>query len=246
MSKIFSVMTYNVHSTIGMDGKPSPVRISEVIAECHPTIVALQELDAGLVRTAMIDQSHQIAASLEMSYHFQATIRVEEGEYGNAVLSSYPMRLVKASALPARLVNRRFERRGAIWTEVDLEGEKVQVFATHFGLNWRERIAQAEEIVGPEWLGHPDCRGPVILCGDFNSIPFSTPYRRILTRLRDVQRGLKGWFPRSTWPVRFPCIRIDHIFVSPDLKVESVQVPRNPRTRLASDHLPVVAVLRLG
>ena len=246
MSKIFSVMTYNVHSTIGMDGKASPLRISEVIARYHPTIVALQELDAGLVRTAMIDQAHLIAASLEMSYHFQATIQVEEGEYGNAILSSYPVHLVKAAPLPTRLLDKKLERRGAVWAEIDMEGRRIQVMATHFGLNWRERISQAEEITGPEWLAHPECLGPAILCGDFNSLPWSPPYRRITRELADAQRSLKGHSPRSTWPVRWPCMRIDHIFISPGLKVHAIAVPLTLLTRVASDHLPVIATLELA
>jgi len=48
MSETFSVMTYNVHSCIGMDGKISPLRIAEVIDRYHPDVIALQELDAGL------------------------------------------------------------------------------------------------------------------------------------------------------------------------------------------------------
>ena len=209
-------------------------------------MVALQELDAGLVRTAMIDQAHLIATSLEMSYHFHSSIKVEEGEYGNAILSSLPIRLVKAGALPTKLVHQKFERRGAVWAEIEVGACKVQVIATHFGLNWRERRSQAEAIVGPEWLGHPDCLPPIILCGDFNSLPWSPPYRRITAHLLDAQRSLKGARPFATWPVRFPFMRIDHLFITPDLKVRSITVPRTPLTRIASDHLPVVAVLELA
>ena len=35
-------------------------------------------------------------------------------------------------------------------------------------------------------------------------------------------------------------LRIDHIFVSPEIKVENVFVPFDPLTRVASDHLPLV------
>src|SRR5690606_25634562 len=41
------VMTYNVHSCIGMDGKLDPERIARVIARARPDVVALQELDVG-------------------------------------------------------------------------------------------------------------------------------------------------------------------------------------------------------
>lgn len=40
-----------------------------------------------------------------------------------------------------------------------------------------------------------------------------------------------------------PHLRIDHIFVSGHFKVHRVQVPRNHLTRIASDHLPLIADL---
>jgi endonuclease/exonuclease/phosphatase family metal-dependent hydrolase len=245
MSKTFSVMTYNVHSCIGTDGQISPLRIAEVIDRCNPDIVALQELDAGLVRTEMIDQAHLIAQTLEMSFHFHSSIQVKEGGYGNAVLSRSPVRLVKAGALPTEPLKASFERRGAVWTEVELPGCNIQVLATHFGLNRKERIRQAEAITGPEWLGHPECLSPAILCGDFNTLPGTQPYRLINRHLHDVQRNLKGERPKGTWPVQLPFMRIDHLFITPDLKVRNVSIPRTALTRLASDHLPLIVMLEL-
>ncbi len=239
----FSVMTYNVHSGIGMDGRLSPLRIAEVIAHYDPDIVALQELDAGLTRSDMVDQAHLIAKSLEMSYHFHASIQVEEGDYGNAILSRRPIHLVKGGALPTHPVTKNLELRGALWAEVQLMGIKVQVIATHFGLNRRERMCQAEELCGPDWLGHPACLSPVILCGDFNALPGSPVYRRITSGLHDAHRMGKGRRLRGTFPVRFPLMRIDYLFVSSDLKVRRITAPRTPLTMMASDHLPLVAAL---
>ncbi|HJV65601.1 MAG TPA: endonuclease/exonuclease/phosphatase family protein [Geomonas sp.] len=245
MSKTFTIMTYNVHSCIGLDGQLSPLRIAEVIDRCNPDVVALQELDAGLERTQRVDQAHLIAQTLEMSFHFHSSIQVQEGGYGNAILSRSPVRLIKAGALPAEPVHPDFERRGAIWAEVELAGRKVQIIATHFGLNKRERICQAEAICGPEWLGHSECRPPAILCGDFNALPVSFAYRVLSRRIDDVQRRLKGKRPKGTFPVQFPFMRIDHLFVTEELKVKSVTVPKNAVTRLASDHLPLMATLEL-
>ena len=245
MSKTFSVMTYNVHSCIGTDGQLSPLRIAEVIDRCNPDIVALQELDAGLERTEMIDQAHLIAMTLEMSFHFHSSIQVKEGGYGNAILSRCPVQLIKAGAIPADPLHPSFERRGAVWAEVELPGGKVQVVATHFGLNRGERLSQAKAITGPEWLGHPECLAPSILCGDFNALSGSFVYRLLTRNLRDVQRGLKGRLPKGTWPAQLPLMRIDHLFVTSDLIVRSVTIPKTPLTRLASDHLPLFVALEL-
>ncbi|HBA88817.1 MAG TPA: endonuclease [Geobacter sp.] len=245
MSKTFSVMTYNVHSCIGTDGQLSPLRIAEVIDRCNPDIVALQELDAGLPRTEMIDQAHLIAKTLEMSFHFHSSIQVREGGYGNAILSRSPLKLIKAGAIPAEPFRPLYERRGAVWAEVEMVGRKVQVLATHFGLNRGERVAQARTISGPEWLGHPECSGPAVLCGDFNALAGSSVYRLLTRHLHDVQRGVKGRLPRGTWPAQLPLMRIDHLFVTHDLKVRHVSVPRTPLTRAASDHLPLLVTLEL-
>jgi endonuclease/exonuclease/phosphatase family metal-dependent hydrolase len=245
MSKTFSIMTYNVHSCIGTDGQISPLRIAEVIDRCNPDIVALQELDAGLERTMMMDQAHLIAQTLEMSFHFHSCIQVREGGYGNAILSRTPVRLVKSGPLPADPVHPAYERRGAMWAEVELHERRIQVLATHFGLNRRERVSQAQSIIGPEWLGHPECVGPAVLCGDFNALAGSSVYRVLTRNLRDVQRGVRGRIPRGTWPVQLPFMRIDHLFITPNLKIRSVSVPKNALTRVASDHLPLMVTLEL-
>lgn len=243
MSKTFSVMTYNVHSCIGTDRQLSPLRIAEVIDRCNPDIVALQELDAGLPRTELIDQAHLIAKTLEMSFHFHSSIQVKEGGYGNAILSRSPVQLIKAGAIPVEPFRPLLERRGAVWAEVELVGRKVQVIATHFGLDRGERVAQARAITGPEWLGHPECLPPAVLCGDFNALAGSSVYRLLTRHLHDVQRRIRGRLPRGTWPAQLPFMRIDHLFVTPNLKVRHVSVPRTPLTRVASDHLPLLVTL---
>ncbi|MFX5514184.1 endonuclease/exonuclease/phosphatase family protein, partial [Acinetobacter baumannii] len=45
---------------------------------------------------------------------------------------------------------------------------------------------------------------------------------------------------QATFPSRLPFLRIDHVFVSPSVKVQAVQAPRDAQTRIASDHLPLV------
>src|SRR6185369_10366729 len=90
------IMTYNVHSCLGMDGRVSPARIGRVIARHQPDIVALQELDVRRRRTGGIDQAEAIARELEMKFQFHAAVEVGEERFGNAVFSRLPMRLVRA------------------------------------------------------------------------------------------------------------------------------------------------------
>jgi endonuclease/exonuclease/phosphatase family metal-dependent hydrolase len=108
-----------------------------------------------------------------------------------------------------------------------------------------ERASQGKELLGPQWLRHPDATGPRILCGDFNARPESGVHRALSKELRDVQAGHEVWAPRSTFFGRLPMFRIDHIFVDHDVEVTEVQVPSTRLTRAASDHLPLIADLVL-
>src|SRR5690606_27238808 len=110
----FRLMTYNVRHCRGTDGLHLPHRIAEVIAELNPDIVALQELDVGRKRTGYIDQARVIADYLKMDFHFFPCFRIEEEQFGNAVLSRFPMDLIKADSLPS-LKGWRGEDRGALW-----------------------------------------------------------------------------------------------------------------------------------
>ena len=111
-------------------------------------------------------------------------------------------------ALPGKLNG---EPRGAIWTVVNINGVNVQLINTHLGLRKREQINQAISLMGPDWLGHPACAGPAILCGDFNCLPGSAPYRCITHSLRDTQKELENHRVQSTWFSHVPVGRIDHV-----------------------------------
>lgn len=203
------VLTYNVRRCLGTDGRLSPKRIAEVIAVLEPDLVALRELDVGRTRTGMVDQAHEVAHLLGMSFHFNPSLRVMEELYGDAILSVRPCSLVHAGPLPGM---RNREPRGALWAAVDVGGMTLQVINTHLGLAARERHAQIEALLGPEWIAHPACRDPIILIGDFNTLPRSRAYRRLTRQLVDAQRARPDARPRPTFPSHLPMFRIDHAF----------------------------------
>jgi endonuclease/exonuclease/phosphatase family metal-dependent hydrolase/glycosyltransferase involved in cell wall biosynthesis len=240
------LLTYNVHTCIGMDGRLSPRRIARVIAQCDPDVVALQECDVRRRRTDGTDQVREIADELKMQFHFFPAMRFAEEEYGDAVLSHHPIRLVRSGQLPGIAERPHLEPRGALWVEVQLDGHAIQVINTHLGLSNRERLVQVDALLGDEWVAAAAKRGPCILCGDFNALPGSLPYRRLHERLRDAQLGVNGHRPLRTWFSHYPIGRIDHVFLSGPLEVVSIEVPRTELVRTASDHLPLVAEIRLA
>ncbi|MDH3376228.1 MAG: endonuclease/exonuclease/phosphatase family protein [Gammaproteobacteria bacterium] len=239
------IMTYNVHSCIGMDGKIAPERIARVIARYQPDVVALQELDAQRLRTDSVDQAHRVAQLLEMDFHFHPAMHIEEERYGDAILTHLPLHVVKSGPLPGLDERPSSEPRGALWVKVEIEGRSLHVFNTHLGLSPQERRAQVNALLGKHWLGHPLCRGETILCGDLNALPNSYVHRRLRQRLKDIEIVLEKKSPQSTFFGRYPIIRIDYVFVSQDIRVLNSMVPGTELTRIASDHLPLIADVRL-
>jgi endonuclease/exonuclease/phosphatase family metal-dependent hydrolase len=239
------ILTYNVHRCLGTDGKLSPERIAEVIASCQPDIVCLQEIDVRRSRSGGVDQADVIARELGMHMLFHPALRVMEEEYGDAILTARPSKLIKAGALPGLAGRPGIEPRGAIWASVRVGGADLQVINTHLGLRRPERLAQVDCLLGSDWLGHPSCRELVVLAGDFNAIPRSRVYQRLSARLRDAQPPTAMRSPPPTFPSRLPFLRLDYIFVSHAVDVLRAETIRTPLARKASDHLPLLAELRV-
>ena len=220
------------------------MRIARVLEHCDADVVALQELDVMKVRTGRFDQLSEIARSLGMRHQlFYPAMSAADEHYGDALLSRLPLRLVRAAALPGSHLKPHLEQRGALWAAVEWNGGEVQVVNTHLGLLAAERRLQVECLLGPDWLGNPQCADPAILCGDLNFTPLSKLFRRLTTSMRDCQSDLPGHRPRGTWFAPFPITRIDHVFVRGLITVRRVNVPRTNLTRWASDHLPLVVEL---
>lgn len=240
------VMTYNIHSCVGTDGKLRPERIARVINHFDPDVVAVQEVDAHRPRSRGHDQAQLIADHLRMSHVFHAMLEEEKERYGIAIFSRYPFQMVKSGLLtpPERGFLR--EGRGAIWIKLEIAGHLPFHFInTHFGLGRTERHLQADQLLGSEWIGGIPADEAVILCGDFNSRPSSKVFHKLASKLRDSQRVANGHQPMPTFPSLSPLLRLDHVFASHHFSVEGVERPRTPTAVSASDHLPLCVELTL-
>ncbi|HEV7157376.1 MAG TPA: endonuclease/exonuclease/phosphatase family protein [Caulobacteraceae bacterium] len=239
---MFRILTYNVHRCVGTDRRLDVGRIAEVIAAESPDIVALQEVDVGRARTGKVDQAHDIARRLGMAARFHAALKVEEEQYGDALLTARPERLIQAGPLPGYRRMRRLEPRGALWVAINFgRGREVQVINTHLGLVPREQQIQAAALVGDAWLGSAHRRDPVILVGDFNATVRTVVHRTLrgaLTDARALRPERRGRI--ATFPALAPVLRIDHVFVSAGVRVLGLRASASSLSRLASDHLPLV------
>jgi len=240
------VATYNVHGCVGMDRRRSEARIAEVIAQLSVDIVGLQELDLSRPRSAGVDQTGMIAEQLGWHSHFHPAMRRDNEHYGNAVLSRYPLTFRRAAELPGTAPFFCRESRAAIEMDVETNLGAVHIINTHLGLGWRERLLQAQLFTSAEWHAAIAGDAPLILLGDFNSLPGSRPYRALTRYLRDVRELVRATRPIRTFPTWFPALAVDHIFVNAALQPLSLTVHRSTVARIASDHFPLIAELGLS
>jgi endonuclease/exonuclease/phosphatase family metal-dependent hydrolase len=239
-------MSYNTHGCSGTDGRVSPRRIARVIREQIPDIVALQELDLGRRRSRAEDQAAIIAKETGMHAVFCPTVTRGSEHYGHALLSLWPIQIIRRARLPNDPNGWWDEPRAAIWACVEVAGRAINVVTTHLGLGVKERELQMRALLGPDWLGPVIDDEPVLLCGDFNFLPGSLPYRLATERLRDLQLLGEDTRPVNTFSSLQPVVRIDHMFVSSHFERLAVTAIRNDLTRVASDHLPLVGDLQVA
>lgn len=231
------VLSYNIHHGEGTDGKLDLERIAGVIADAKPDLVALQEVDVKAERTAKVDQATELGRLTGMHVAFGASMDFQGGEYGNAVLSRWPIAASKVHPLP------RFgegEPRSVFVCEIDLpeREEHLPFLATHFGFfaGVHERLASVETIEG---LARKMPDRPAILAGDLNDLPESKP----LERLRETWK-LANRETLPTVPVEKPTKQIDFILYSPAERWRSVKAEVLDEA-VASDHRAILAELEL-
>jgi endonuclease/exonuclease/phosphatase family metal-dependent hydrolase len=228
------VASYNIHRAIGLDRRRDVGRIADVIREIDPDVVGLQEV-VRAPASAIGDQAAALAERLGMQVVMGATRMHGDGVYGNAILTRLPL----AGSVTCDLSRGGREPRGCLRADLGANGRTFHVFNCHLGLGLRERREQLELLA--EFIrASAGLAGPRILLGDFNEwhrgpitrelrVEFSSPMRRM----------------RRTHPALFPLFRLDRIYWDVELEGESFHVHRSRRARLASDHLPVVARLRV-
>ncbi len=222
---ILHVATYNVHSCRGLDLRVSPARIARVIAATHSDVVALEEVRVG--------QAREIASRLGFYLAFGLADVLDGHDFGNAILSRYP--IAKSHNYRIGVPNR--EQRSCVRADIEWprHGRMLHVFAAHLGLSGEERREQVARLVSTEILANPELTGPRLLMGDFNEWWGGAVNRRLTATL--ARRG--GW----TWPGILPLVPFDRMYFDRSLSLDRVHLHRTWRSVFASDHVPLVATL---
>ncbi len=230
-----TLVSYNIHSGIGTDGRFDLQRIGEVLREIGADVIALQEVGDFRGKTSREDQPEHLAALLGLHMAFGPNVVREGRRYGNAILTRLPILRSKNYDLS---VPRR-EPRGALRCDLDLGGGKpLHVFCLHLGLRLGERRAQEELLLSADILRDAVRKDPVVVCGDFNYWGNKPVPSLVRQAIHDVALELQ--VPARTYPARLPLLRLDRIFVDTGVRPLSIRAHRSALAAVASDHLPLV------
>ena len=231
------VATYNVHRCRGLDGRTLPTRIADVIRAIDPDLIALQEV----IGAGPHSQGHaeELGALLGMGWVMAPTRHLRGSLFGNVVLSRFPMR----HHVQYDLTWKTCEHRGVQRVDIALDSDTLHFYNVHLGTSLLERRHQAAKLAS---LVH-DRRviGPKIILGDFNEWARGIAKDILAERLQSIDLS-KHLSRRRTYPGFFPILHLDHIYYEGTVEVLKVSMPRDRMTLMASDHLPLVADLKIG
>jgi endonuclease/exonuclease/phosphatase family metal-dependent hydrolase len=220
-----TVVTYNIHSAVGTDGKFNPQRIADVLLEINADVIALQEVPLGDSRR------ENVLTLLQQATGFFAVEGPAEDtagrRYGNAVLSRYP--IVATRTIDLSFGSR--EPRGALDADLDVHGHPLRIVVTHLGLRPAERRDQIKRLLQ---VFDTD-RMPVILMGDVNEwFVWGRCLRWLVSHFEAVPTV-------RTFPSRWPLFALDRIWISPRHRLLRIEVHDTALAKQASDHLPLIA-----
>jgi endonuclease/exonuclease/phosphatase family metal-dependent hydrolase len=243
-------MTYNIHRAIGVDRRFRPGRIFEVVEHHRPDVLLMQEVDDGARRSKELDLARELASFMEYP-HYAVGHNVKlrrRGRYGNATLSRYP--ILRERNIDLTVAQRK--RRGCQHTTLSIEGPGLrprpfEVFNLHLGLSAWERAQQLGRLVRSREFASLRQDLACVVGGDFND--WRSLLHPIFTEILEFDCATQSrWKYRGamrTYPSFSPRGGLDKLYFRGPIRAIQARTCRLAVSRVASDHLPVVADFEL-
>jgi endonuclease/exonuclease/phosphatase family metal-dependent hydrolase len=230
---LLRVASYNIRKCVGLDRRRDPDRVLGIIAELGADAVALQEADRRLGERPATLERGRIETITGLVPVDLAANDISLGWHGNAVLLHPEIKVerVRRLDLPG------LEPRGAVLIEAARDGRSFRLVAVHLGLT---RVFRRRQLIEIAKAAAPrDAEMPTVILGDMNE------WRK--------DRGLEPLAPVFTvhapglsFHAARPVAALDRIAVNRRMTLHGAGVHRSEVARIASDHLPVWADLKMG
>ena len=236
------IMTFNIQHALDYINQKIDVDLFiEKIKYYGADVCGINEVRGEGPLDGYTDQTNAIADGLGFNRYFGEAIKVDgTSPYGNALVSSYPIKSCETILIPEPSKEYKFdkngelvyyERRCIIKSVIDCNGKDLCVLVTHMGLSDIERknaVSSLCEIIDKINI-------PLVLMGDFNTTPNDAVLAPLYDRLTDANvKSVNSSVP--TYPSDSPEIKIDYIFYKDINCVSSHTVEE-----VISDHYPIIA-----
>ena len=232
-SAVIRVLSYNIRSM-----RDDTDALARVITACAPDLVLIQEAPRFFRWRKKL--ARLAAASGQVVLSGGATAA------GPALLCSLRATVEHTEDVLLPLTPGE-HRRGFATAVVRFGGARLGVLSCHLSLREDERYEQGgmllDRLAG---LGTPYA----VAGGDLNERPGGRTFKRLATALKDCW-SLAPWGGEHTWAPGNPYQRIDAILATEGIEVLGCGVPHGlpgvteEDLRAATDHLPVLAALRV-
>lgn len=233
------VLSYNIHRAIGVDRRFRPDRVARVIAHHDPDVALLQEVDEGVPRSRELDLARELAEMLGYPYlAIGHNVSLRRGRYGNATLSRFP--IVRERNIDLSIRSRK--RRGCQHTRIEIGPGlgALEAFNLHLGLSAQERRRQVGVLLHSKELRRVAAGTPCVIGGDFND--WRSLLRRPMFAAGFASATERGKGPAlRTYPSFSPQGGLDRIYFRGALELVAGRRCRLNLSKVASDHLPVLA-----
>lgn len=229
-----NIMSFNTQFCTNFVTKKIDFQImADAIKKCNADVVGLNEMYDKSHMEEFDSQTKKLSDLTGMKYYkFAEACTLEEGTFGNGILSKIPIVSTEIIPVPEEKIKtgtQLYEPRCLL--KVKLENG-LNILIIHFGLNEDEQINAVKTVI--ENLEDEKC----ILMGDFNV----TPDNEVLKPIREKMKDAADLFaePFLSFPSDKPFKKIDYIFVSHDIEILSSDIP----PIVSADHRPHVAELK--
>jgi endonuclease/exonuclease/phosphatase family metal-dependent hydrolase len=254
-AETLKVMSLNVRTPVDRDDdKRWEIRraaMVKLLREQRPAVIGTQELvrEQGNYLTTQLPAYRWFGASrsgadsdehMGVLYDHTRLRLIQSGDFWLSDTPEVTGSISWGNLLPRMVTWAQFERRG--------DQRRFYLFNTHLPYRQQDDVARerAAKLI-LQRLQQLPAGVPVVLTGDFNTVPGSAPYRTLITHLSDSRElARENHGPAATFHnfTGKPLLQLDWILVSGFQVERFTTLDQRHDGVLPSDHFPIQAELR--